>query len=150
MSESTYQTADDVSAYALTKPWTDAWDNADSDLQEKICFEATRRIDRLDFIGQKLVSDQALEFPRLGQTVVPDDILRAHSELCVEIAAQGPPDPSGTGAGILSERFAGVSVTYDTRLTSAHIQAGIVSEMAWALLLPYLNSGRGVHIRRVS
>lgn len=72
----TYSTLAEAELYFSTRLDSDAWDNAHQKDKIKSLIMATRDIDRLNFFGVKLDSNQPLEFPR------KHNIYRqAHSEI---------------------------------------------------------------------
>ncbi len=63
-----YGTSGDADGYMKARWGGEPWADADSDDKKQTLVSATRMIDRENWIGQKTVSAQALEFPRTGLT----------------------------------------------------------------------------------
>lgn len=61
------------------------WEALSLDDQNKACVMATRMLDRQDWAGTKADADQALEFPRSGQTEIPARVLQAFQMLAVDV-----------------------------------------------------------------
>ena len=108
---------------------------------------ATALIGNLNFVGEK--GDGELEFPRKGETTVPQAIKNACMEIAyslldgrdIELDAQSISDAAtvvGPGKRQVDTR------TYDA--AKAH---SIPSQMAWRYLLPYLNQSNTVTLSRV-
>lgn len=126
----------------------DAWDDSESLKQLKALKAATLSIDRLSFIGKKTTSTQLYEFPRDGDTLVPDEIKRACCELALAFLDGVDPDLEDEALGDVVDAYATVRVTSDVNVRKDHIKAGIPSIQAWRFLLPYLNDPLAIVIRR--
>ncbi|AVX21600.1 hypothetical protein SAMN02745885_01651 [Carboxydocella sporoproducens DSM 16521] len=59
-----YVTLSEAEEYFAGKLFCEEWENADSYTKEKALITATKRINRLPFIGKKADPAQLLEFPR--------------------------------------------------------------------------------------
>lgn len=136
--------------YFSQKLNTEAWDNADQADCEKALFMATDAIDRLNFVSQKTDETQEHQFPRNGDTVVPQDIQEACAELAIRLLDGVDPELEFENLTMVSQGYANVRSTYDRTNPPEHIVAGIPSVTAWRKIKPYLRDFRGVAINRVS
>ena len=147
-----YITIENAQFYFSRKLNTDAWDTASPDNKAKSLFEATELIDRLNFIGHKVVRQQTLQWPRVihsnREAVFPIDIQKATAELALALLDGIDPDLEDDLLSSQSDAYATVRVTSDSTLAKDHIKAGIVSITAWRLLLPWLNDPRSIHLRK--
>lgn len=156
-----YATIDDANAYFASQrsAVTIAWTSATLADQQASLYEATAAIDRLLFTGVKTneynqsvnggdLAVQNLEFPRNGDTVVPDDIVNACCE-CAKAFLDGVDiDQEIRRSRVESQGFASVRQSYQRNASPLPwILAGIPSYQAWQLLQPYLADPRA--IRRI-
>lgn len=117
---------------------TSAWDAATDTDRAKALKSATRAIDRLRFVGKRLVTDQGSEFPRYGQSSVPNDIKAATCEIALALLDDADIDLEIRNIGAINNQLSTVKSSYDKDFVLSHIRNGIVSSEAWMLLLPYL------------
>lgn len=115
-----------------------AWDSATPIDQLKALKMATRSINNLMFIGEKANKFQPNEFPRRGQTKVPDAIMMATCELALTFLDMVDANQEINNIATDSESFANVRTRYVRDFSLPHIRNGIPSAEAWALLMPYL------------
>jgi hypothetical protein len=123
------------------------WTGATLGEKEKALKDASRRIDRLNFVGER---ESAKAFPRKGQTKVPDDIKIAEVHIAIALLNEYDDDLEYDNVSISRTSFAGVSDSRDTKMVKAHIVAGIPSIEAWRLLFPYLRDSESINMMRVS
>ncbi len=149
-----YGTVDDANTYFETRLYVEGWTDATSSDKGKALAEATNRIDRLQFSGLRVASDQDNDFPRYygddpdGTEVVPDDIKIAAYEVAFALLEnEVNTDEDMT---ITSRRFADVSTSYDRTVAQEYLAAGIPSAYAWKFLRPYLSRGRTIRLTRTS
>jgi hypothetical protein len=143
----------DVSAagsYFADRLNTEAWDNADPADQYKALKMATDAIDRLNFLGEKTDDTQVNQFPRSGDTEMPQDIEEACADLAIRLLDGVDPELEFENLTMVSQGYANVRSTYDRTNPPEHIVAGIPSVTAWRKLKPYLRDVRGVGLNRVS
>lgn len=126
------------------------WNYSDQLTRVQALVSATRRIDRLNFIGEKADEDQDLQFPRGTDTVVPVDVEHATYELALVLLKGVDPDTEADNLNMKSQVYAGLRSEYDRSIAQPYIRAGIPSQTAWNLLLPYLDIRLEVMIRRDS
>lgn len=129
---------------------TTAW-NAASDTEKlKALKEATRRIDRLNFRGSKTSAAQERQFPRDGDTAVPQDIMRACAEVAYALLDGVDPDREANNLNVTGEGFSSVRTNYDRGFVPDYVRAGIPTQTAWNYLSPYLIDPRDVDVGRIS
>lgn len=143
-----YGTTADADAYFSRRLHSDDWENAEEDDKIKSLYQATDIIDRLNFIGDKTDADQELEFPRGGDTTVPEDIKKATYEVAIKLLKGEDIDRDLT---VTRRKFGPqIETEYDPKATPVNRAAGILSTHAWRLLLPYLRDYNSVSLVRVS
>ena len=145
-----YATEAEAILYFSGRLNADAWDDADSYERDKALINATRIIDRLNFKGTKTVDAQVLQFPRDNDTVVPDDIKSACSEIALALLDGVDPELEYDNLSMVSQGYANVRSTYDRSMPSEHVAAGIPSVNAWRYLKPYLRDVSAIDVSRVS
>lgn len=129
---------------------TDAWDDATSVDRVKALKMATRAIERLSFAGDMTDSEQEKQFPRGGDSVVPDDIKNACIEEALSLLDGKSPELEFENLGITQQSYSNVKSSYDRSQLPENIIAGITSIIAWRFLKPYLRDALTVNLNRVS
>jgi hypothetical protein len=156
-SVNSYITVFDAGLYFDTRLETDAWDNATDSDRTKALAQATRAIDRLNFIGIQASPNQQYQWPRIigprqlnraSTGILPPDIQIATAELALNYLDGVDPDLEDELLGSIADAYATVRVTSNPKVARDHIKAGIVSITAWRLLLPWLNDPRSIHMRK--
>lgn len=125
------------------------WFMADPNNQIKALKTATRYIDRLKFIGEKTDEEQVEQFPRDGDTVVPDDIMKACCEIAFALIDGRDIEVEQENLDMVSQGYGTLRSTYDRSIKPAHVLAGIPSIVAWRYLLPYMCDTRDMIVTRV-
>jgi hypothetical protein len=143
-----YITVEDAETYFSGRLNSDAWDDSTDQEKLKALITATRRIDSLNYIGVKANALQDLEFPRLGQSIVPDDIKDACCELALVLLDSVDPNMEVSSIAYESKGYSSVKGNYNRSFVLDHIRAGIPSLEAWQLLCKYLVDPKRVIIRR--
>jgi hypothetical protein len=130
---------------------SDAWDCASATDRGKALVMATRAIDRLNYHGEKTDPDQTLQFPRLNDTEVPQDIKDACAEEALALLDGKDPEAEREALGITDQSFGPLKAKFD-RETSRPINIlhGIMSATAWSYILPYLRDPLTLRISRTS
>jgi hypothetical protein len=126
------------------------WTTANSNDRLIAVRNATQAIDRLQYKGAKADSAQTNQFPRDTDTVVPDDIKSACSELAYAYLDGVVQEDAFDNITVTSRKFASVSITSKDKASQSHIAAGIPSYEAWVLLLPFMVDLSGVVVERVN
>jgi len=156
-SSNSYISISDANLYFETRLATEAWDYAIPTDRTKALAQATRAIDRLNFIGIKVSQTQQFQWPRIlnprrpnqsSSGVLPPDIQIATAELALNYLDGVDSDLEDELIGSQSDAYATIRVTSDPTVARDHIKAGIVSITAWRLLLPWLNDPRSIHLRK--
>ena len=142
-----YATVDYANTYFGTRLHTGAWDDASLTNREKALAQATRDIDRLDYIDDPVSDDAA--FPRGDDTEAPDDIKIANCEIAMALLDGVDVDAELEAMRVISDKIGGVQAKYNMNVPE-HIEAGIASATAWRYLKPYLREDQTVRISRVS
>lgn len=174
-----YAQLDDANNYFAWSLNSDAWDEASNDDKCKALVSATRRIDRLNFAGER-TSDynrfrttltnagfvmgpmsldpsstqpspgQPLEFPRNGETAYPQDIIDATCEIAIVLLDGVDPEQEMRGLHAMSHRFAATSSSFDPAAAQMALRHGIPSYTAWNLLYGYLADPLEINTKRIS
>jgi len=145
-----YGTQSRANVYFSKRLKTQVWDSALYNDREAALIMATRKIDRLNFAGNKHESTQDLQFPRGDDVEVPVEIEYATYELALVLLGDYDENQEITSLGVLTEAYSGVRTTYDGTYVNEHIRAGIPSVEAWDFLRPFLRDHVQVRLSRVS
>jgi hypothetical protein len=145
-----YMTEEEATAYFLTRLNSEAYDVATTADRLAALTMATESIDRLNYLGAITESDQANQFPRDADTVVPDDIKKASAEIALMLLDGFDMELEFEQLNMVSQGYANVRSTYDRTTPPPHIVAGIASSVAWRYLKPYLRDVNTLSINRVS
>lgn len=144
-----YADIDYADDYFDTRLHSDLWANQSVSDRTKALTTATQRIDRLRFSGAKTDSAQELEFPRGGDTDVPNDILIACCEIAFALLDGRDPEVDINDLQVSSQGFHGVRNAFEREFQLDHIACGIPSAFAWSYLRPYLRDVSEVKVSRV-
>lgn len=128
----------------------DGWAAASDSQKSLALVDATRRIDRLNFIGQKSDADQVLQFPRLGDSTVPEDIKIATCLTANSLLEGVDLEKEYKNLKVLEEKFESIMVKYDPVNSPEHILAGIPSREAWIYIKPFVRDPKFFRLERVS
>lgn len=126
------------------------WDNSTVDTRMAALATATRDIDNLKLLGQRKLPDQPLRFPREGQAGVPDAVKAACVEIALCYLAGRDPDKEYTQLSMVRRQYGPMIDVKDTLRPEPHLAAGILSLVAWNLLLPYMRLPGSVTLVRSS
>lgn len=130
---------------------TECWDTADDADKTKALLQATRSIDRLNFVGLKSDEAQELQFPRNGDTVVPSDIMAACAEEALALINGLDPEMERESLAVVQQEFGKAKVKFDRETARPiYILHGIMSSTAWSYLKPYLRDPLTMRISRTS
>lgn len=135
--------------YFTTRMGSEAWDNAEDTDKTKALGHATKIIDNLNYLGQKLETDQENQFPRYGQTDVPSDIVNACCEIALALLDGVNPELEFENLMQTHSGYANVKSTYNRDQLPEHILAGVPSVTAWRYLKPWLADSRSIIMNRV-
>ena len=145
-----YMDIADGDTYFNTRLNSESWDNASDSDKTAALTMATEAIDKLNYLGEMTESDQANQFPRDADTVVPDDIGKASAEIALMLLDGFDMELEFEQLNMVSQGYANVRSTYDRTTPPPHIVAGIASSVAWRYLKPYLRDVNSLSINRVS
>jgi hypothetical protein len=170
-----YLAPSDAQTYFDGRLNSDAWNNASLSNQTAALLQATRAIDRLNFAGlrtydynQRLTTltdtgvitnnnivtpspvGQDHEFPRDGNTTVPEEILIACCECAIAFLDGVDPELELQSLSSVHQGFAAVRETYDPHVVKLAYRHGIPSMVAWTYLYPFLADPSEVQFRRVN
>lgn len=148
MITTSYVTIDEAHTYMLGNMDYSIWDA--SEKKSTSLIQATRIIDALNLIGSKTDEDQALEFPRDGETAVPEAIKSACIEIALALVKGVDPEVEYRNLKVMASKYGNASVSYDTSVTYEHVVACVPSVTAWRLLKPYIRDRLTVTLERVS
>jgi hypothetical protein len=149
MNES-FTTVTEANAYMATKLESETWTSATTDRRSVALIEATRLINRLRFSGVRTSTSQTLQFPRNGETSIPDQVKWATVELALALLNGIDPETEIRNIGRTSDGFIAMKITYNRQAVPVHIAAGIVSKLAWDFIAPYLADPNSVALCRGS
>lgn len=169
-----YVTLQEAQDYFETRLHSEPWDTYSVQDRNKALATATRQIDRLNFAGEKHAAyeyreslntnlytkaqekaiaeaglTQTLQFPRGSDTEVPNDIKIACMEIAFELLDGKDPEKELENLATISQGFSSIRNTQDRSFVHEHLNAGIVSALAWRYLRPYLRDGFDIKISRV-
>ena len=154
----TYVTPAEADDYLAQKLNASSWQAAPPANKQASLIEATKIINRLNFVGHKTVTyhalqqglsktelravdrQQALAFPRNGDTDIPEDIKAACCECAFALINGIQPDQEQWSIATVSESVGPLSIrsTYDRTRVAEWVIAGVPSPTAWALLKPFM------------
>lgn len=126
-----------------------AWDAASEPDRLKALKEASSRIDRLRFQGDRLSESQEREFPRDFQTQVPEDINQACCLIAYAILDGVDTEIENTNLSVITQSYQNSRTTYEPSVRRDHFRHGIPCVEAWECLKPYLADGQELEISRV-
>ena len=141
-----YGTVTDGDTFFLTRLDHDVWDEASDDNKVRALNDASRAIDRLNFIGDKYDEDQELEFPRGDDTTVPTNIEHAAHLIAYDLLDGRDPQAEFEGLQQNASSWAPARSSYDRSAVPEHIAHKIPNSYAWDLLKPYLRDGRNITV----
>lgn len=125
------------------------WSDTDRTKKLQALVSATKRIDLLNFEGQKASESQPLQFPRGTDTVVPVAIEEATYEFALVLLRGINPDTEKDNLYKQSQVYGPVRTDYNRGSVPLHIVHGIPCVTAWNLLFAYLQPRLGITLCRV-
>lgn len=146
-----YITIVEATAYFDGRLYTSCWDDASDTDRNKALTMATRSLDRLNYHGQKADPAQVLQFPRLNDTVVPQDIKDGCAEEALALLDGKDPECERESIGITETVIGPVKAKFDRQTARPiNILHGIMSATAWSFILPYLRDPLTMRFSRTS
>lgn len=173
-----YGTVVDAQDYFANRLHEHAWSAATADDRLKALKDATQRIDRLNYKGEKAAvytvlvanelesvkeatdaqleliraaeASQVLEFPRGADTEAPGDIVRACFEITHALLDGVDPDIEMENLSVISDGISSVRTTYNrSQNPQDHLINGIPSITAWRMLQPFLRDDQTLRLNKV-
>lgn len=126
------------------------WGCTDQTRRFQALVSATKRIDRLNFIGVKADDSQSLQFPRGTDTLVPGDIEQACYDLALALLKGVEPDTEHVNSLTTVQAYGGLRSEFDRSSVLEYIANGIPCLTAWQKLFPYLQARSEIELRRIS
>jgi hypothetical protein len=145
-----YTTITEADAYFNDRLNIRPWELASSDERRRGLAQATSIIDRLNFLGAKTSDAQENQFPRNDDTLIPNDVKNATSEIALALLDGVDPELEFENIYLRSQGYSSIRATYEKEPPPSQIVAGIPSITAWRYLLPYLRDPHEVNIFRTS
>jgi hypothetical protein len=118
--------------------------------KEKALKTATRYINRLNFAGDKTDENQTFEFPRGGDTEIPQEVQDATCEIAIALLDGRDIEFEHEMGNLESSGFGGGRLRSESEWIPEAKAHGIPSIVAWNLLKPFLRDGRHITLNRVS
>lgn len=134
----TYLTVDEAQEYFDTRLHSEVWEEASLEDKLKALITSSRLVDTLNFSGEKTVSDQPMQFPRSGSTLIPDAIKIAVCEMSLALLDDIDMEHEIEALDSTGFNYATLRTSYNPAVSPEHIMAGIPSAVAWRYLKPYL------------
>jgi hypothetical protein len=146
----TYGSVQEADRYFGVLLHGELWERSTNIRKYKALVTATKQFDTLRYSGVKTSADQALEFPRFGQTTVPLAIRQACYEEALSLLKGVDPTTEYDNLFVRSRGFGSLRTDYEPQNPAEHKKAGITSLRAWQMLLPYLKPALDLKLRRES
>ncbi len=171
MNQDFYGTVVEATEYFASRLHEQAWSMASVVDRPKALWAATIIIDTLNYKGYKnsvyelleansgstaaeirvAEAEQALEFPRGADTVVPEVIRKAAYEIAHDLLDGKDPELELENLGIVSQGYASVRTSYARgQVPLEHIINGVPTPQAWRWLRPFLRDDDAIKLARVS
>jgi len=141
-----YISVEDADDYFEEKVNTILWTETDPAEKLKALKDATKRIDRLNFSGEKADPDQELQFPRGIDILVPEDIQKACCEIAFKLLDGIDVDMEVDNLQVEQQSYHSVRTSYNREHIPEYLRAGIPSALAWSYLVPYLRDPREIKV----
>jgi len=146
---SDYVTEAEVTTYMSTRLDAENYADASSVNRVKAINMATRILERLNYVGDKAVSTQALQFPRGDDTVIPQDLKDAASEIVLALLNGIDPEEEFNALMITSQNYGSVGASYRRNNFPEHLVSGVPSVIAWRFIKPYIRDDQTIKLSRV-
>jgi len=166
-----YGTVEEAIEYFAMRLHEFAWTAASTTDRQKALIAARRLIDQLNFKGYKSTvytllqsnskatveeiqaaeAQQANEFPRGTDTIVPEDICRASYEIAHSLLDNKDPELELESLAVTSMGYGSVRTSYErSQVPIEHLVNLIPNALAWRLLKPFLRDDDAMRLSRVS
>ena len=144
-----YATLAEAQTYFNSRLDSDDWDDASESDKTKSLVQATKSIDRLNFLGSKTSSTQDRQFPRYDDSETPQDIKDATCEEAIMLVGGATIALEREASKMRAQTFGAVKTVFDTDMASLHLSAGLVSSVALDILHPYLRPPGHVDVIKI-
>jgi len=154
-----YNTLSEANTYFSERLNSEPWDSASNTDRTKALIMASRAIDRLNFVGDKIGS---AEFPRkftilidgeevvVEDEVVPENIKYAECEIALCLLSEYDVNLEADNSNVEQSTFGPMTMRSNVSFMPQHFANGIVSATAWQYLKPYLRDPVCIRINRVN
>lgn len=122
-------------AYFSLLLFKDAWEDA-SDLEKEKAL----------VMSSKAINQLAL----MDYDSIPQDIKDATCENAFALLDGKDPEMELENLAMVNQQYGNIRSTYNRDISMDHIEAGIVSAVAWRLIQPYLDVSKQIKLSRVS
>lgn len=147
---SAYETIANADEYFINQRLDSSlWINTPENQRQAALYQATRYIDRLNFLGEKTDEEQELEFPRDDDTDIPQDIKYACMEIAFALLDGRDVEIEAEQVGEQAASLGPASLRVDPSMMNEAKAHGIPSIVAWRYLKPYLRRVDTVTLSRV-
>lgn len=147
---SQYADIEYANEYFMGRLFGQQWFSFQENQRKQALVQAVISIDALNYLGNKTDQDQKLEFPRNGDTEVPEAIMQASCEIALSLLKGVDLELQAEEVSITSQRVSGFQTNYDTDKVNLRKVAGIPSQVAWLKIYPYLDTQGEVKVSRVN
>lgn len=158
-----YLEVSDADDYFSTRLNSEIWFNASTQQKQAALVTATRAMDNLNYVGIKNDRTQLLEFPRQPRLVssneqhferafmptIPKEIYIACCEEAIVRLDSIDPEMEINSLGVVSTGYASVREQVDRAIPNEATRAGIMSQVAWNFLVPWLADPLSFHLTKV-
>lgn len=141
----TLNEADDYFEFRFNSP---LWQDADPATKNKLLITASRLLAHLNWAGDKTDADQALEFPRGGDTAIPDRIKHGVCEIAYALLDGRDVEYEQELVGYIKTGASGISADISPIAMDAARIHNIPSIMAWNYFRPFLRTGSEITLAR--
>lgn len=117
---------------------TYAWDTASATDQDKALAQATTLIEQLNFAGSVTTPGQSLQFPRGGDTQIPQAIKNACTEIALKLLDDVDVNEQMDNVATQRTNISSIHTIRDTNFITEWTLANIPSPIAWNMLKPFL------------
>lgn len=126
-----------------------SWEQATNAKRRVALIQSTKLVDTLNFLGSQTDATQKLQFPRGGDTEVPQRVVEATYLIATKLlSGRYDPDLELSESRLTRSRFgSGIEIEQDA-IAHPHTMSGIPSIEAWRLLAPYLVNFTAIQLFR--
>lgn len=143
---SSYATEAGADAYFALEYGYPRWASAAD--KDKALHTATRLLNTLNYAGGKTDDSQVNEFPRDGETDVPQHIKDATCLIAYSLIDGIEPETELQSINTTAFKYGQVSDSKDTDFIPEYRTHGIPNAQAWMMIQPYLRDGNLINILR--